>query len=96
MKIEFTLSDHIPTLLKQLEGCANLKGDGHYTIMKFTTNYRVAIGTVESRDEIEKMSVGTTLQDAIKQCICDFFDVPLCNSLEVWKGCNPDGFRKEL
>ena len=35
--------------LSRLEERANEVADGHYTIMKFTTGYKVMIGTPEGR-----------------------------------------------
>ena len=54
---------------------ANEQFDGHYTVMKFTTNYRVAFGTIhannysELREEIKRMAEGKTLESACKKCI---------------------------
>lgn len=48
---------------------------GHFTVMKFTTNYRVAFGTIhannysELRGEIKRMAEGKTLESACKKCI---------------------------
>lgn len=48
---------------------------GHFTVMKFTTNYRVAFGTIhannysELREEIKGMAEGKTLESACKKCI---------------------------
>jgi len=44
---------------------AEIFTDGHFTIMKFTTNYRVCLGTPSCREDIEKMAKGTTLLEAI-------------------------------
>ncbi|ERS92960.1 hypothetical protein [Staphylococcus simulans] len=58
-----------------LEEYANQFYDGHYTIMKFTTNYRVAFGTLystdyeELRNDISKMAEGKTLELACENCI---------------------------
>lgn len=57
------------------EQYANEYFDGHYTIMKFTTNYRVRFGTIDAQnyDElwemIDKMTAGKTLEDACKNVI---------------------------
>ncbi|WP_278926570.1 hypothetical protein [Staphylococcus auricularis] len=58
-----------------LEEYANQFYDGHYTIIKFTTNYSVAFGTIystdydELRNDISKMAEGKTLELACKNCI---------------------------
>lgn len=44
---------------------ANQCFDGHFTIMKFTTNYRISFGgQPNDRHDIEKMASGKTLQEA--------------------------------
>ena len=51
---------------------ANEQFDGHYTVMKFTTNYRVAFGTImandycELREVIQGMAEGKTLEEACR------------------------------
>lgn len=44
---------------------ANEKFDGHLTIMKFTTNWRVTFGTFGERFEIGAMPEGKFLDDAL-------------------------------
>jgi len=40
--------------------------DGHFTIMKFTTNYRISFGSQpDTRKKIEAMASGSTLLDAL-------------------------------
>lgn len=43
--------------------------DGHLTIMKFTTNWRVGFVTPSDRDEIEKMPAGSTFAEAARSAI---------------------------
>jgi hypothetical protein len=43
---------------------ARRRYDGHLTIMRFTTNWRVCFGTPEDRDDIEAMSEGDTFVEA--------------------------------
>jgi hypothetical protein len=44
--------------------------DGHFTIMKFTTNWRVSFGEAPtSRDDIDAMPVGATLLDAFVKSV---------------------------
>lgn len=52
-------------LLAQLEDHANFKYDGHYTIFKFTTGFKVCFGTITERDEINKLEKYDTLKKAI-------------------------------
>jgi len=40
---------------------ANEKHDGHFTVMKFTTNWRACFGTPMDRDDIQRMVSGKTL-----------------------------------
>lgn len=59
-------------LLDRLTQLANLLADGHYTICKFTTNYRVGLGTPADREFIDKMAVGATLNEAIENLLKKF------------------------
>lgn len=58
-----------------LKAYADKYYDGHYTVMKFTTNYRVAFGTIHANDydelrgEISRMAVGKSLESACANCI---------------------------
>lgn len=63
-------------LLEQLENYANKYYDGHYTILKFTTNWKVGFGTVNERDQIDKLEGFKTLKEAIVNC--------LLNDIYVW------------
>ena len=65
---------------------ADKQFDGHYTIMKFTTNYRVAFGTLhandydELREVIQEMAEGKTLEEACKKCVeegTSLYNIPL-------------------
>ena len=65
---------------------ANEQFDGHYTVMKFTTNYRVAFGTLhandydELREVIHGMAEGKTLEEACKKCVeasTSLYNIPL-------------------
>ena len=51
--------------LSELALLAEIFSDGHFAIMKFTTNYRVCLGTPICREDIEKMAEGSTLIEAI-------------------------------
>ncbi|MDW4457944.1 hypothetical protein QI052_09085 [Staphylococcus saprophyticus] len=68
-----------------LKAYANKYYDGHFTVMKFTTNYRVAFGTIhannyhELREEIARMAEGKSLESACENCIkneVSLYDVP--------------------
>ena len=50
-------------LLKELTAAADQTCGGHFTIMKFTTNWRVGFGTPLSRCDIDQMWEGKTLLD---------------------------------
>ncbi|SMD01605.1 Helix-turn-helix [Desulfocicer vacuolatum DSM 3385] len=51
--------------INKLKALANTVSDGHYTICKFTTNYRVGLGTPADRDFIDKMADGNSIEEAI-------------------------------
>lgn len=40
--------------------------DGHFTIMKFTTNWRASFETTSDMDDIPKMAVAPTLEEAVR------------------------------
>jgi hypothetical protein len=46
-----------------------MESDGHLTIMKFTTNWRVGLVTVESRYEIEALPGGTMFREAARAAL---------------------------
>lgn len=62
-------------LIEKLTQLANLLSDGHYTICKFTTNYRVGLGTPADREQFDKMADGKTLNEAIKNLLKRFQDL---------------------
>lgn len=43
--------------------------DGHFTVMKFTTNWRVSFDQPESREEIEAMAAGNSLVQAFVKAL---------------------------
>ena len=54
-------------MLEKLIEIANKKHGGHFTILKFTTNYRVCLGTViDPQLDSLFMAKGQTLDEAIK------------------------------
>jgi hypothetical protein len=65
------------TALVQLVECAEALWDGHVTIMKFTTNWRVGFGTLcsgdimELRADIAGMAEGKTLAEAAAEALAD-------------------------
>ncbi len=63
-------------LLEQLEQRAIRDYDGHYTILRFTTNWKVAFGTVNEYEDISEIEGYKTLKEAIVNC--------LLNDVNVW------------
>lgn len=57
------------TLMERLSGMADLASDGHVTIMKFTTNWRVGFGTPNTRCDICLMFEGKTFEEAAEKAI---------------------------
>lgn len=58
------------TSFEKLEGLADNISDGHYTIMKFTTGYKVMFGTPEVvRDDMNDIEACTTLEAAIDNAV---------------------------
>ena len=56
-------------LFKSLVEIADRSFDGHLTVMKFTTNWRVGFGTPDNRDAINGMAVGKTFADAAQKAL---------------------------
>jgi hypothetical protein len=56
-------------LLNRLIEIANKRFDGHLTIMKFTTNWRIGFRTPHERDHIDALPVGTTFGDAAREAL---------------------------
>jgi hypothetical protein len=55
--------------MKRLVEIANEKADGHLTIMKFTTNWRVGFFTPRDHDDIENLQAGKTFEEAANAAI---------------------------
>ena len=57
---------NLDTLLKILEAEACREHDGHYTIMRFTTHFKVGFGTPdEIRKEAERITAYPSLREAV-------------------------------
>lgn len=48
---------------------ADKEYDGHFTLLKFTTNWICSFGTITDFMEIQNMSVGSTMEEAILNAI---------------------------
>jgi hypothetical protein len=58
-----------------IEGIAKRFYDGHFTVMSFTTNWKLCFGSQpNSRDEIQGMTCGKTLGDALINHLSGKFD----------------------
>jgi len=73
MNEKLTLDDMMA--LADLNQRAILDHDGHFTILKFTSNWRVELGlqteleAPNPNDPYHHWSKGTTLNDAIRNCL---------------------------
>lgn len=57
-------------MLELLKKIADEKHDGHFTVMKFTSNWRVSFGyTPNDRDMINEMPEGKTFEEAVINAI---------------------------
>ena len=56
-------------LMSMLVKYADYQHDGHLTVMKFTTNWRVGFGTPYDREDIERLAVGSTFAEAAKAAL---------------------------
>jgi hypothetical protein len=75
-------------LLKMCEEIAKEKYDGHFTLMKFTTNWRFCFGQPFNYDEIQMMAGGKTIIEAIQRGIKEN-----CNSHSFYE--NIENFRED-
>jgi hypothetical protein len=57
------------TLIKIAEAIANEHHSGHLTILKFTTEWKVAFGTITEREEIADLIGYTSINDALHNLI---------------------------
>ncbi|MBB1493227.1 hypothetical protein H5395_17360 [Paracoccus sp. MC1854] len=58
-------------LWKQLRKVADDKHDGHLTIMKFTTNWRIAFFTPVEREQVGEMAVGSSFAEAARKALIE-------------------------
>jgi hypothetical protein len=56
-------------LLKAIVEMADKQFDGHLTVMKFTTNWRVGFQTPAGREDIDKMPSGDTFAEAARNAL---------------------------
>jgi hypothetical protein len=63
MTTNFMTAEDLQLLLR-LEAVAKEKFDGHFTIMRFTTNWRVGFHQPVDRDQTERMPEGATFREA--------------------------------
>jgi hypothetical protein len=61
-------SDDFETMAKLVK-TANTKFDGHLSVLKFTTNWRISFVTPDGRDGIEEMYVGETFDEAATKAL---------------------------
>jgi hypothetical protein len=59
-------------LLLRLEEIAKTQFDGHLTIMRFTTNWRIDFYQPGDHDEIQQMPVGATFREVALRVLARF------------------------
>ena len=67
MEVTITMNDF--ELFTRLIETADKSYDGHLTVMKFTTNWRVGFVTPDDRDGINDMAVGNTFAEAARKAL---------------------------
>lgn len=73
--------------LEKLIQIANEKHDGHFTLMKFTTNWRCCFGSIyEALTSTYYMPMGKTMDEAIEKCITE--NISAC---DIYKKLKDDG-----
>ena len=63
------------TELQKLIDIANKEYDGHFTLMKFTCDWRCCFGTINNNMKSYYMSYGETMDEAIENCIKNRIDI---------------------
>lgn len=63
------------TKLQKLIDIANKEYDGHFTLMKFTGDWRCCFGTLGNGMDSYHMAHGKTMEKAIENCIKDRIDI---------------------
>lgn len=56
-------------LWDRLQTDANEKYDGHLTVLKFTTNWRIGFLTPVDRDQIDELAVGSSFAEAARNAL---------------------------
>ncbi|TKW63712.1 MAG: hypothetical protein DI616_19280 [Paracoccus denitrificans] len=56
-------------LWQRLQKVAAEKHDGHLTILKFTTNWRVGFFTPAEREQVDEMAVGNSFAEAAQNAL---------------------------
>ena len=81
--------------LTQLTKLADELSDGHYTIMKFTTGYKVLLKTpdltLEGREDLSGMQIHKFLDEAISDCIVGKVNELVEDELEFVSVCRVCG-----
>jgi len=64
----------IEILFEIAEGMAKQKYDGHLTVMRFTTHWKVMFGTpnldIDGRQEVRQLKAYSSLAEALKELVC--------------------------
>lgn len=61
--------------LQELIEIANKEYDGHFTIFKFTCDWRCCFGTIDDNMKSYYMAYGETMEEAIENCIKNKVDI---------------------
>lgn len=61
--------------LQELTEIADKEYDGHFTLMKFTGDWRCCFGTIDDRMKSYYMAYGKTMDEAISSCIKNRIDI---------------------
>jgi hypothetical protein len=58
-------------ILTKLQAVALADYDGHLTIMRFTTNWRVGFFTPNSREDVQQLAAGRTFAEAAEAALAE-------------------------
>ena len=77
-------------LWNRLVEMANKVSDGHLTVMKFKTNWRVGFFTANKREDIDLMAAGKTFADAARMALGNpAIGPPEIGAEELWPASRP-------
>ncbi len=70
----FNINLNFDNSMNIIDAISNKISDGHFTIMKFTTNWRGCYGTPDCWEDVQKMIVAKNKEELVLRMIVDGLD----------------------